>query len=813
MNTALHFLTKISRSISFLALILAVLAQLSVPPILASTVEDSFSDAYKSTNVSSDTQELEVQREADQASQTKHYSEASAKYLAAAAYSFTSGNFERARPAFDKAFLMAAQLSTDEQKQMLQTLSQVISSSRADGDLDTYKYFAQQRLKLLQKNLGSNPDQRYHEVQTLALSCSQHKRFKEAQSLLLETLKDLESIKPLPQTYGTCEATLARVFDEGGDKDEAHKYYDQALKFVRQSPDLHNYEHVLHSYLWFLLQNKMFKEAAPIADEYYTYTTAPAQARWRNRVSYGMIARLFAESDVDEANKYYRAAFENDMEGTKTAMNMGYGSTCVAWAEMLHKFGRTSEAVAVLQEGMAFCRTAKWPDAFERNMRMMIEPCERYMRDSHRNSEADQLRTSYEKEKLARKESVRENRDTWLAQASNNAQKPAEKIQALTEMSYRAFDAQKCDEGLKSLKSAVDAYEENADNKDSERMYNYFTNISARLKKCADDQESTPLLLRIVRARMVAGFQDPDDPTNFRCTWGSTTIDAFSDYLNLAGSNRKSILDALLTDAKASAKPSNVILVLRQTNQFSPVSESGLANLEEIEEWKIKENDPVLLFSTMMQIADWSINLNQFDKAVTKWKQAVDLAEKVKLQTPNRRISSLPMSLQNIGKAFANKNQLGKAGDVYIVAYKMSLHEPREYQAQMIAKAIEELAVKYREVGDTASGESLLRNVLELSKAERGSDSLLERMWLIKLADFYADSGEKVKAKNACVSFLASVSKPGLSVSKATMDDMEKHVQALKRDGFSSEAELVLKKLHELESHQCEMTDPVKNKN
>ena len=718
MNTAPPFLAKISRSISFLALALAVLAQISLPPILASPVESSFSEAYKNTNVSSDTQELEVQREADQASQTKHYSEASAKYLAAAAHSFTSGNFERARPAFDKAFLMAAQLSTEEQKQMLQTLSMVISSSRIDRDLDVYKYFAQQRLKLLQKSPGSNPDQRYYEVQTVALSCSQHKRFKEAQSLLLETLKDLESIKPLPETYGTCEATLARVLDEGGDKAEAHKYYDRALKFVRQSPESNSYEHVLRSYLWFLLQNKMFKEAAPLADEYYKYTTAPAYARWRDRVSYGMIARMFGESDVDEASKYYRAAFENDKEGTKTAMNTGYGYTCVAWAEMLHKFGRTSEAIAVLQEGMAFCRTAKWPDAFERNMPMMIEPCEKYMRENHRNSEADQVRTSYEKEKLARKESVRENRDKWLAQAANNAQKPAEKIEALTEMSYRAFDAQKCDEGLRLLKNAVDAYEKNADNKDSARMYNYFTNICAHLRKCGYQEESRPLLMRIVRAMMVAGFPDPDYFQGSHC--GYTPPDAISDLLNFSGSDRKGTLDALIVEAKASTKPSTVIFLLRQINPT--LDESGLANLEEIEKWKIKENDPALLFSTMMQIVDRSIYLNQFDKAATKWKQAVDLAEKAKLQTPNRPIYSLSMSLQNIGNSFASKNQLGKASEVYVVAYKMSLHEPKEYQAQMISKAIEELAVKYRQLGDTTSGESLLRHVLELSKAERGSD-------------------------------------------------------------------------------------------
>jgi hypothetical protein len=309
---------------------------------------------------------------------------------------------------------------------------------------------------------------------------------------------------------------------------------------------------------------------------------------------------------------------------------------------------------------------------------------------------------------------------------------------------------------------------------------------------------------------MVTGFREPDG-TLIVCSFGPRTIDAFSDYINLAGSNRKTILDALLIDAKKSGIPSNVIFVLRQISQFNGVNESGLANLEELEIWRVKDNGRLSLFSTMMQITDWSISLNHFDKAATKWKQAVDLAEKIKAETPNRPITSLSMSLQNIGRSFANKNQLGKAGEVYIVAYKMSLHE-REYQAQMIAKAIEELAVKYQESGDTASGESLMTNVLELTKAERGSDSLLERMWLIKLADFYAASGDKVKTKKACVAFLASVNKPGLSVSKATMDDMEKHAQALKRNGFSSEAELVSKKLHELESHQCDMTESVKKK-
>jgi hypothetical protein len=252
--------------------------------------------------------------------------------------------------------------------------------------------------------------------------------------------------------------------------------------------------------------------------------------------------------------------------------------------------------------------------------------------------------------------------------------------------------------------------------------------------------------------------------------------------------------------------------VLRRIDQLNPVNEGSLSTLEEIENWTIKENNPSLLFLMKMQIADRAIYLNQFDKAATKWKQAADLAEKARLQTANRLMYSPSMSLQSIGRSFANKTQLSNAGEVYIAAYKMSLHEHREYQAQTIAKPIEELAVKYQESGDTASGESLLRNVLELSKAERGSDSLLERMWLIKLADFYAASGEKAKAKEACVAFLASLNKPGLTVSTATMDDMEKHVQVLKRNGFSSEAELVAKKLHALESQQCAITNSVKHK-
>ncbi len=796
------FVSIANRSAVVMAFSQAVLVLISTLPATAGS-EGLFSETYKRITVASDAEQLVIEREADQASKAKNYCEASAKYLAAAAHLYIAGNFERARPAFDKAFLMAAQLSPEEQKQMLLTLSKVISNSRGDRDINAYKYFAQQRLKLLQKNSTATPDQRYYEVQTLALSCSRHGRFKEAISLLLDTLKDLESIKPLPRSYGTCQATLARVYDESGDKAKAQTYYERALEFTRQSPDTNGYEHVLQSYLGFLLKNRMGKEVGPIAEEYYKFTTAPGYSRWRDRVSYGTMAQKLAELNVDLANKYYRAAFENQVAGTRTAMNMGYGQTCVEWAQMLHAAGRTPEAIDVLQNGMAFCRSAKWPNAFERYMPMMLDPCEGYLRLSNRHSDADQLRANYEKEKISRKVAVLEEREAWLQQASSGpGQKPTDQVEALTELAYRAFDTQKCDEGLKLLKSAVDAYEMNADSRDSERMYNRFLNISARLKKCGHEGDSKALLLRIVRARIVAGFPDPDGNHITVCTMGPRPLDALTDLMYQNNSDKKAVIDILLADAKASSKPTSVIYFMQFSNPIS-VDERGLANLEEIEEWKIKANNPPLLFAHMLRISDWMIHLNQFDKAAAKWKQAVALAETAKTQSPKMLNYSATVRLQNVGAAFVKKNQMSKAADVYTVAYKLALNEPKEYSAQTIAKSIDTLASKYVEAGDTASGESLLNSVLEISRAERGSDSLLERMWLIKLADFFAQRGDKAKTKSACSAFFDSINKPGLTVSASTIDDMRKHLTVLKNYGFSSEASSVEKKLHELDAHQC----------
>jgi|JI6StandDraft_1071083.scaffolds.fasta_scaffold00072_54 hypothetical protein len=801
------FFCRYSRSFASVALSLAFVFELAASSAMAAGAVVDFDKAYKSAKASTDSSELELQQEAGKASQAKNYTEACAKYLAAAAHAFHLGNFERARPAFDKAFLMATHLTSDEKKQMLQNVSTIISDSRIDRDLDTFKYFAQQRLKLLQRMPESTADERYNEVQTLAFSCSQHKRFKEAESLLLETLKDLESMNPIPENYGYCASTLARIFNEAGDNAMANKYYGLALKFARQDTESNSYEHILSSYLDFLLDSKMFKEASPIADEYYEYATAPVHSNYRDQGSFAGIARKFSESNLDQSDKYYRAALENQVRGTKISMNTGYGQTCAEWAAMLHKFGKATEAVALLERGMAFCRTVEWPRSFNDNMPVMVELCEKYLRESHRDAEADELRSSYGAEKIERGQGVRTERRTWLTRAAgDSSQRPADRIEALTELSYSAFAEENCAEGLKLLKDAVEEYEKNIAKSSSERIYSYFYNINARLKKCGKEEESRPLLLRIIRARMVDGFADPEE-RGYHHSHSFDRLDAFNDYLSLSGLDRKRAQDELLSEAKASGKASNVIFVLRHVDALSPFSEARLTRLEEIAKWAAKENNPSHFYSIMLEIASWNIEFDHFDKAAAKWKQTIGIAEKERGKTPNYKVYYLSAPLQNLGRAFIVKKQLVKANEVYVVAYKLAMESPSEYQAQMVANEIEALAAKYHELGDAASGEVLLNHVLALSRAKRGVDSLLERMCLIKLADFYATCGDHAKAKNTCTAFLASVNKPGLSVSRTTMDDMEKHVRVLKKVGLSTEATLVEKKLIALEAKQCVMSD------
>ena len=138
----------------------------------------------------------ELDRQGDQADKSGNFAKASAEHLAAAASVYAGRNFERARPYFDKAFLEAEKLPLADQKEMLEQLSKIISDARDVDDYDIYKYFAQNRLRLLRKQKNSDSTVIYNEVQTLAFSCSRNRRYKEALSLLNATLVDLRAAEP-----------------------------------------------------------------------------------------------------------------------------------------------------------------------------------------------------------------------------------------------------------------------------------------------------------------------------------------------------------------------------------------------------------------------------------------------------------------------------------------------------------------------------------------------------------------------------------------------------------------------------------------
>ncbi|MGH9551822.1 MAG: hypothetical protein ACRD3W_20725, partial [Terriglobales bacterium] len=579
---------------------------------------------------------------------------------------------------------MAAKSPLSDQKQMLNILSQVVSKTRDVRDYEVYKYLAQQRLKLLQKQPGTTAADRYREIQTLAFSCSKHKRYAEAEALLLETLQDLESIHPVPDNVGWCESTLARVYEDSGQLEQAKQYLAKWTQFAKDVHSSQQLTRSLEDYTNFLIKHNMLKEAVPVADEFFKQANSPEEARWRDRKPFGMIARALSDVDVDLANKYFRAAFETEEEQTKFAMNISYGRTVCDWAEMLNKHGRSAEALSVLKEGMAFCRTSKWPDALQRNMPQMVDRYEAYLRAGNRTAEASELRASYEKEMATHKDNLSREHERKLDDAIKNPNvKPVQKVSALTEMAYKAFDDNKCDEGSKFLEEAVKVYEGNAASKDSPRMYDCFQDISDRLSKCARSENSTPLLLRIVKARMVVGFPDPDQgPFHTQCG-GRAPVNAFDDLFPPNGyyraqrqldPGRESLLKELLSEAKSADNTSTVVFIMSRLSLSSPTDQtSKAAAMEELESWKAKENNPAVLLISMERTADMYMSLKQYDKATEKCKAVIQLAENSDNPKGNR-LGQTSVFLDNIAAKLVADNQLATAGILYLDAYKRSLH-------------------------------------------------------------------------------------------------------------------------------------------
>jgi hypothetical protein len=147
----------------------------------------SFKSVYDSLSQSSEGKELELAKEADADAKKKQFTNAAAKYLAAAQPSLISSRFEIARTNLDKTFLMASKLSAEDQKELLKTLSEIVSKCFNRMSPDAYKYLAQQRLKLLRSQPGATAESKFGEIQTVAFACSQHKRYQEVYLLAIIT--------------------------------------------------------------------------------------------------------------------------------------------------------------------------------------------------------------------------------------------------------------------------------------------------------------------------------------------------------------------------------------------------------------------------------------------------------------------------------------------------------------------------------------------------------------------------------------------------------------------------------------------------
>ncbi len=760
----------------------------------------TFTATYASTQTKSAANDKSqaLNTQADAASKAGRSVESCAKYLAAAASAYADGNFERARPYFDKAFLLAERMSVADQKEMLVTISRIVSDARdSAGDYDVYKYFAQNRLRLLRKQKGSTPTERYNEVQTIAFSCSQNHRFKEAQSLLLETLADLQASDPQSESIGWCFDTLARVSEDSGDFAAARKYYDREIAFTKVLPGKRNYQRALENYTHFLINKKMFKELVPVAGAFYDEIERTGE---KDRISHETIARALAEINVDLSSKFYRLAFEQEKHETQSAMNMPYGNTACAWATMLHKYGKNAEAIAVLKEGMTFCRTAKWPDAMERNMPQMVALCKQLMIGSNYAGDATALQNSVDSEMKSRKERQQRELESKLDSDINTSGiKPLTKVKALTEKAYRAFDASNCQQGVDLIVRAVQVYEANAQSPDSAQMYNYFYNLDRRFQTCRTADACRPLLMRIVKARMISGFEDPAaGPWHSNC--GGTRW-AFDDLCGYFGNQLPGVIDDLLTYARASKKKSNIIYVLDHMLQ-GRVDDKRIAILEEMETLRSENANKSLLFGSMLRTADTYAYLKHWDKAMSKCKAALAVAQSA-AEGGTRNAFPASGSFYNIGRSFEAGGQLTDAAELYCMAYKQSLNGDSDAIIQMNLRSIDGLIKTYEGKHDISAGAQLLTNLSEISKAKLGPYNTFTRSWLMKLSTFYLNAGDQVKGKHVYSELADSLFKPGMSMSKANEESLVEYSRTLKETGCKIEAAKVDEKLKELELKHC----------
>ena len=739
-----------------------------------------------------------LDQEADTLIKSKLYAKACDQYLTAAAVSFRDGNFERARPYFDKAFFWADKLSEAEQKAMLSAVSQIINK-RQINDCDIYKYFAQKRLRILRSQKSSNAKERYQAAQALALSCSGNHHFKEAQALLLESLVDLEKQDPQSYSIAACLNSLARVSEESGNLDSACKYYEREIAFTKVTSEKQHYQGALENYTQFLIKHKMPKELLVIASGFYDEIVRTGDREGSRLVA---VAEALSDCSVDLSNKFYQLAFAEQKSETHSAMNVGYGNTACEWARMLAQHGKKTEAIAVLKDGIAFCRTAKWPDALERNMPQMVALCQQYMAENNQFNDAAAMRKNFEIETKLRKETQEYNLHFNIETDINDPSvEPLAKIHALMNKASYAFESHNCQAAVDLIENAVQTYEANAQSADSSKMYYCFSNLSRRLHTCDKIEYCRPLLLRIIKTRMVNGFEDPALAKMSSSNCGGTTWP----FEEICGSflmkKNSADDDELLALAKASNKKSNIIFVLNSL-YAGHLDDSRAAMSEELETLRSEYQDKGPLVTTMFRTAATYISLKKYDKALSKCRAALKILEENHLEKP-KKVYSYAGSFCSIANQFESAGQFAEAAEVYCNGYKRSLQLDSELSLRLTMNIIDRLVKRYQEKLDTAAGGDFLKHLVIISNEVIGPDCKFTRTWLIKQTKFYLACGDIPKAKEAYKVLAASLLKPEMSVDKTTQESLPDFVRVLTKAGLTSEAAKISEKLKQLEQQHC----------
>jgi hypothetical protein len=748
---------------------------------------NSFKAVFTSLTESTDRKDLELAKAGDADAKKQKFATAAAEYLAAAQAPLSSNNFEAARTDLDKAFLIAAKLSSDDQKEMLQALSQIVSKSFHQLSPDAYKYLAQQRLKLMRNNPGASPDSQFNEVRTVAFSCSSHKRYNEAISLLQETLKDLQTIQPPPENIGWCEDALARVYDQSGDAANAKKCYELWLQFARTLKKNDQLCRVLGQYLHFLFDHQMTDQVVALSEEFFKISLSPEQIRWKDRISLEYYAQKLSGIDVDESDKFYREAFNNEKQMNETAMNSGYGRTIARWAEMLNRAGRSKQALAVLQEGMEFCRHSKWPDAVESYMPEMQKEFEAVLASSGNSKDIDEAHKKFDAELSSNKNKHKVLEEQKWKATMDNPKIPAYlRVEALTERSDREFKDKQCENAISHLKQAVDVYETNSGDPASEQMYSCFLDIRLNLEQCGKEKEIEPLLLRIIRSGMINGFKDPlaaASGSSF-CVIGRRPASALEDYIGPGGplfrpqldSPHRKKLEQLLGEAKSSNKPEAVVFFLSRLRGFNEPEAIQIETAEELEKWRAKEIKPWAMIAGLLQSAEIYLTFKKYDIFLHKWETVKSLSEQLTVAPTKEPVPyslagvRISQSAARFGETLFADNQLEVSKQLFLESYRYSLQDEWAFQTAQSRESVKLFALDLAKANDKQGGNDILKQGLKLAQAKYGDESGETRAWLINTSEYYIKTEQSKEAKATMKLLIASIVKSGMSIAPRTRE-------------------------------------------